>query len=469
VGSANSPGALAQGTLTFGDGAQLPVGAVLADPNRPTIVSFMPTVTRSIRLSLGEVTGSGRVVLSELRAYQRGAVPVRSLVSPSAELVRPANASCGSPEGGPVTSGPAVRCPRTGSVVAGSSVDLQVATEPGEPGYSSIVATVWPAEIAVPVGSGVRGTPGSSGLTNLTVDVGDVPPGPFTVHVQAKGLGRPTKTTFFQLYRGTVDGRTADVPSSVAARGRSLVFAEEFSRPLTISRMGYEADYAAAKPTHATAEDFGEAIFADPAKGLDILGVVDRQYLRVEVQPVPQGMADPQGWRRTRLGGLLSSARQGGSGFSAQYGYFEARMLAPAAPGTWPAFWMMPSDNLIKSQPVVAEIDAVELYGHEPTGACHSTHEHRGGTDTGGIAQCGTRFETERAALSWHTYGVSISPTDITFFIDGRVVATAPQVEDGGSPMFFMVNLALGGGWPVDLEAVQERAVLYVDYVRVYV
>ena len=62
-----------------------------------------------------------------------------------------------------------------------------------------------------------------------------------------------------------------------------------------------------------------------------------------------------------------------------------------------------------------------------------------------------------------------MTPTDITFFIDGRVVATAPQVEGGGAPMFFLVNLALGGGWPVDLRAVQERAVLYVDYVRVYV
>jgi beta-glucanase (GH16 family) len=129
---------------------------------------------------------------------------------------------------------------------------------------------------------------------------------------------------------------------------------------------------------------------------------------------------------------------------------------------------MLPSDNLIEPQPAVAEIDAVELYGHDPRGACHSTHEHRNGSD-GGVARCGKRFDTERAALSWHTYGVSVAPTEITFLIDGRVVATAPQVEGGGSPMFFMVNLALGGGWPIDLSAVQERAVLYVDYVRVYV
>jgi hypothetical protein len=35
--------------------------------------------------------------------------------------------------------------------------------------------------------------------------------------------------------------------------------------------------------------------------------------------------------------------------------------------------------------------------------------------------------------------------------------------------MFFLVDLALGGGWPVDLRAVQDTAALYVDYIRVYV
>ena len=143
-------------------------------------------------------------------------------------------------------------------------------------------------------------------------------------------------------------------------------------------------------------------------------------------------------------------------------------MLAPAAPGTWPAFWMLPSDNLVAPTPTVAEIDAVELYGHEPTAACHSTHDYNSPHDDG-VARCGTRFDSDRAALAWHTYGVSVLPTGITFYIDGHAVATAPQVDGGGAPMFFLVNLALGGGWPVDLSAVQDRAALYVDYVRVYV
>ena len=85
------------------------------------------------------------------------------------------------------------------------------------------------------------------------------------------------------------------MPSSVAAHGRSLVFAEEFNEPVSITRTGDEADYAAAKPTHGGAEDFGDAIFADPAKGFDTLGVVDSRYLRVEVQPAPARAGRPAG------------------------------------------------------------------------------------------------------------------------------------------------------------------------------
>lgn len=465
VGSTESAAALSEATLAFDDGATLPIGAVLADPNRPTIVSFMPRTTRWIRLTMGGTTGWGSVTLSELRAYLRGTVPVRTFGSPSSDPVRPTSASCMASSRGSVTSDVAVRCPGTGSVVTGNSVELQVLVAPG---YSSIFATAWPADITAQPGPSVRRDPDRSGQADLTVDVSAIPSGPFTVQIQAKGPSRKPKTIFFQLYRGAAKGRAPDVPSSVAARGRSMVFDEEFNEPVSITRTGHEADYAAAKPTDRGAEDFGGAIFADPGQGFDTIGVVGGHYLRVEVKPAPADLADPQGWGRTRLGGLLSSGRQGGSGFSAQYGYFEARMLAPVAPGTWPAFWMLPSDNLIRPQPAVAEIDAVELYGHDPTGTCHATHEYRGGAD-GGVVRCGKRYSAERKALAWHTYGVSVTPTDITFFIDGRAVATAPQVEGGGAPMFFLVNLALGGGWPVDLRAVQERAVLYVDYVRVYV
>jgi len=272
----------------------------------------------------------------------------------------------------------------------------------------------------------------------------------------------------FQLYRRG-SGPTTNAAPGNATAGRTLAYAEEFSRPISLSRTGLGADYAGAKPTHDGAQDFGYAYFPTDSTGFDNIRVVDNSYLRIEVAPIPPDPGDQQETQSKYRGGMVASARQGGSGFSAQYGFFEARIQAPAAPGTWPAFWMLPSDNLVKPTPVVAEVDAVELYGHEPNGACATTHRYRGGTDSGGLAQCGQRFDTDRAAMAWHTYGVSIAPANITFFIDGEVVATAPQVDGGGAPMFFLVDLSLGGGWPVGLKGVQEKATLFVDYVRVYV
>lgn len=462
VGSPRSSASLRSATLTFGDGTTIPVGAVLSTPERPTVVSFMPRVTRSVRLSIDQVSGTGPLALGELRVYRRGATPARepsSAPPPAGQLV---TACSDGVTARPVT-GLVVTCPTTGSVVNGNAV-VQVAVAAG---YSSVTATVVSGDGSAPAQDAMKMVPDSSGAATAALDVTGVAPGPFTVEFAATGGREGPATVYFQLYRSG-SGPAADVASSTGARGRTLAYAEEFTQPLSISRSGLDTDYTAAKPVVEGEQDFGDAVFADPAQGVGGPHVVDNSYLRIDVAPTPPGYIDPQRWGRTHLGGMLASARAGGSGFSAQYGYFEARMLLPAAPGTWPAFWVLPSDNLIAAQPVVAEIDALEHYGHNPVAACQSTHDYRDGGDFG-LAQCGQRFPNERSALSWHTYGVSVTPTDITFLIDGHVVATAPQVRGGGAPMFFLTNLSVGGGWPIKLAAVQDRAVLYVDYVRVYV
>ena len=51
--------------------------------------------------------------------------------------------------------------------------------------------------------------------------------------------------------------------------------------------------------------------------------------------------------------------------------------------------------------------------------------------------------------MRWHVYAVSVEPTEIVYWIDGKVVARAPQVKGGEKPMFFLLDLSLGGGWPL--------------------
>jgi hypothetical protein len=462
-GGAGSASSLRRATIAFSDGSELPFAAVLSDPARPTRVSFMPRVTTSLRVTVNEVNGSGPLVLAGIDAFQRGTRLSRLARGVQGPAIPAQLAPC--PDSSVAGSARLiVVCPTNGSTVDGR-VRLEVAAA----GRSSVSATVWPGEGLARVPPSATATPAADGTATLPLDLEAVPPGPLTVRVRAEGGGRPPEVVYAQLYRGEVEAAPT-VPPSNAARGRTLVYDEEFDRPLSISRTGLGADYAAAKPVPNGVEDFGSAIFPDPDLGYDTVQVVDNAYLRLRVQPKPADFPDPLGAGRVHLGGLLASARGGMSGFSAQYGYFETRMLAPAARGTWPAFWMLPSTYPPPLEPVVAEVDAVELYGHDPTSACHTTHEYLDGRDSGkGAAHCGRRFASDRSALTWHTYGVAIGPTEISFYIDGSLVAEASQIRGGADPMFFLVDLALGGGWPIDLAGTQGRADLYVDYVRVYV
>jgi hypothetical protein len=359
-----------------------------------------------------------------------------------------------------------VLCPLTYSTVRGTrplTVHAAGLTKVGFSAWSAEPGTPALKEVVVPV---------TADRAEASISFGQLRAGPVVVSVRA--IAGPSLSasspTRFQVYNaGSLP--ISDYVSSPGAQGKTLAYVDEFNRPVSLSREGRNpgADYAAGKPEPWGVSEFGQAVFPDPARGFDNLNSVDNRYLRLAAQPLPSGYTDPTGWGRRHLGGIIGSARPGGSGFSARYGYFEARIMAPAAPGTWPAFWLLPSDHLIQPTSTVAEIDIVELYGHDPLGGCHTTHSYVNGRLPAEVALCGQRFGTVSAAMRWHVYGVSVEPTEIVYWIDGKVVARAPQVKGGEKPMFFMLDLNLGGGWPLGLDPVQNRAAMYVDWVRVYV
>lgn len=462
VAGAPSTAQLLSATLRFSDGSEVPVGGVLDDPSLPTVVSFMPRTATSVRLTFETLSGSGELALAELSAYQRSAPPLTAVGEPTSATDQAPAASCEAPSSRPDDAiGLVVLCPTTGTVVEG---DLTVTVALG-PSYTVATGRAWPSVSGLPLQPNTRSNPGADGIASLVLDLAGVPRGPLTVNLTASGPGLEPVQVYLQVQLGS--GPEPDADAKSAAGGRSLVYTEEFDEPISISRES-DATYLAGKPEPTYVADFADAIFSDPADGLSNLQVVDGGYLRIAAQPRPASYVDPQGYGREFIGGMIASARPGGSGFAAQYGYFEARMLLPASPGTWPAFWMLPTPNLVAPEPVVAEIDALEHYGLDPTSTCHVTHEFRNGKDDS-VDQCGTRWASARAALAWHTFAVDIAPTGVTFYIDGEEVAQADQVDGGDEPMFFLLNLALGGGFPIDLSSTRGRADLYVDYIRVYV
>lgn len=66
------------------------------------------------------------------------------------------------------------------------------------------------------------------------------------------------------------------------------------------------------------------------------------------------------------------------------------------------------------------------------------------------------------------SYGVLWTAETITWYIDGVATASIATPADMHSPMYMLVNLAIGGDWPGDPSASFSGADLLVDYVRAY-
>jgi beta-glucanase (GH16 family) len=80
----------------------------------------------------------------------------------------------------------------------------------------------------------------------------------------------------------------------------------------------------------------------------------------------------------------------------------------------------------------------------------------------------GTKIDVPNGSLvaDFHTYGVDVSPQAIVFFHDGKKVWSQPTPPELTGPLYPLVNLALGSGWPID--QTPNPSTLLVDYVHVY-
>ncbi len=177
--------------------------------------------------------------------------------------------------------------------------------------------------------------------------------------------------------------------------------------------------------------------------------------------------------------GSYTSARiktQGKQEFT--YGKMEARLKLPTGKGVWPAFWMLGSNISTASWPGCGEIDIMEFVGYEPTtiyGSIHTTdNNHSIGTGLGGNTQVADVSE-------WHTYGLIWDTNGLKFYVDDPdspyFTWDAPSVKTDDSwpfdaPLFFILNLAIGGDWGgaqgIDNTIFDEPVVYEVDYVKVY-
>ena len=153
------------------------------------------------------------------------------------------------------------------------------------------------------------------------------------------------------------------------------------------------------------------------------------------------------------------------------YGRFIVRAKLPQGRGTWPAVWMLPTDNFYGGWPHSGELDIIEAVGFTPNKVWYTTHSLlTGGQGIGGSKEFTDIYNT------YHTYQMDWTPYSIKYYTDD--VFIFEFLNDGkgyqswpfNKKYHLIVNNAVGGNWGgkqgVDTNIFPTT--MTVDYIKVF-
>jgi len=103
-----------------------------------------------------------------------------------------------------------------------------------------------------------------------------------------------------------------------------------------------------------------------------------------------------------------------------RYGRLEARIKMPIGQGIWPAFWMMPTDDVYGGWPSSGEIDIVEYLGHD-TNTIHGTCHY--GNSPGNKGSSGSSYTLNSGDFhtAFHVFSIEWESNVIRWYMDGQL------------------------------------------------
>ncbi|QMS84684.1 glycoside hydrolase family 16 protein [Candidatus Xianfuyuplasma coldseepsis] len=254
----------------------------------------------------------------------------------------------------------------------------------------------------------------------------------------------------------------------VEKEGYTLTFCDDFLDATNTNAQGIDLDKW----------DYQEGNGAE--YGIPGWGNSEKQYYREENSLVEDGFLVIEA-KLEDFGGVpyTSSKLVTKDRFAQTYGRFEARIKLPLGNGLWPAFWMMPEDNVYGGWARSGEIDIMEAKGRLPYDASGAIHY--GGSWPNNVYQSGHHDLPQGEGIdTFHVYAVEWTSESISWYIDDTLVWTATEWYSEGNEFpapfnqdFFMIlNLAVGGHFdnhilPPD-SLFDEPVQMFIDYVRVY-
>ncbi len=155
------------------------------------------------------------------------------------------------------------------------------------------------------------------------------------------------------------------------------------------------------------------------------------------------------------------------------YGFFEIRAKLPCGRGTWPAIWMLPSDESVK-WPAGGEIDIMEQVGFDPGVIHHSIHTSAFNFSRG--TQKTSSHTVPDACDAMHKYQLLWTADFMVFGVDDQPKLLFKKEGDKQArwpfdgPQHLLLNIAVGGNWggQKGVDDAAFPAQMEVDYVRIY-
>ena len=202
-----------------------------------------------------------------------------------------------------------------------------------------------------------------------------------------------------------------------------------------------------------------------------------------------------------------------------KYGRVEMRAKVPSGQGSWPAFWMMPTDEEYGEWPRSGEIDIFESVNLGAAREDGTAENHIYGTihygksypDNSSSGKAYSLADGVSPADDFHTYAIEWQEGEIRWYMDGYLYATQRQSKvrynskdeavglahrgwfteyfdqvsgelkthwdtaPFDKEFYLILNFAVGGSWPesvnetgIDASAFHAENKYVVDYVRVY-
>ena len=157
-----------------------------------------------------------------------------------------------------------------------------------------------------------------------------------------------------------------------------------------------------------------------------------------------------------------------------KYGKIVVRAKMPKGNGTWPAIWMMPTDNVYGEWPKSGEIDIMEHVGSNPDIVLSTSHTEAFNHIIGN--QETKNFDLPTATTQFHEFTLEWGENEWRSLVDRKPYFTYKNKGTGSAAwpynqkFHLILNLAIGGGLG-GTKGIDDRLFPHtfsIDYVRVY-